>query len=126
MAIYDRQIKIALKKIKQKGMKATWFEIKNETDSNRPYLESDVVKIPHIVDIVIFPKIAESLVEAVIGRIKDIEVPSGTLICYMGAVDFTPSYKDELLTVNNELLRVVKFNIIAPNGRPILYIVEFE
>lgn len=124
MGEYDRQIATAKRLIKKKGQGVTWRSIENGAppDASKPWKTSTSTNLDNLVDIVFLPVSREN--KRFIQALGGTEVSTGFLLGYMAAVDFEPSIKDVVIR-NGEQLEVLNIDIVAPNGDPILYILEF-
>lgn len=123
MAIYDRQIVRAQAQIKRKGVAAIWTQRNVTVNSQEPWKSSVAVDPPtfNVFIVLLTPK---GIANALAHLMKGTSVPMGAPDALMGAVPFTPAIND---TVTVGLLSYVikDFDIVAPNGRPILYKLEF-
>lgn len=124
MAQFDRQIATAIRLIKKYGQVIAWRQTLNEDDIVEPWKEEapDEVtpdKTPSIVFLY-----SDNKAEETLGFMVGSDIPNGTLIGYMGSVDFTPSISDIVIR-DSEVLRIKNINVLSPNGQIILYIIEF-
>ena len=123
MAIYDRQIATALRLIAKYGEMVQWVQVRDVApDPEKPWETGGQVRTSKDVKICFLPITAETMKTVVF--LKGTEVQAGSVMGYMGAVDFEPSAKD-IVNRGGEL-RIENLDCLAPNGRPILYTVVFK
>lgn len=125
MGVYDRQIENAKRQIKQKGQAVTW-RIKSNgapADPSKPWKPSAGTPEDKPVRIVFLPVGLQT--RKFLRYFEGTEIPTGSLSGLMGAVDFEPAIKDVVIR-DGKQLTIRNFDVIAPNGEPILYILEFE
>ena len=60
-----------------------------------------------------------------IAYLRGTEVPTGSVMGLMGAVNFEPSLKDVVIRDGKEL-RLENIDVLSPNGKTILYTVVFK
>lgn len=60
-----------------------------------------------------------------IAYLRGTEVQNGSVMGYMGAVNFEPSLKDVVIRDGKEL-RLENIDVLSPNGQTILYTVVFK
>lgn len=125
MGVYDRQIANAKRQIAEKGQSVTWRVQSNgaPVDSSKPWKPSAGTPDDKTVKIVFLPLDLQT--RKFLSYLKGTEVPTGSLGGLMGAVDFEPKLKDVVIRDGKELV-IRNFDLIAPNGEPILYILEFD
>ena len=124
MSVYDRQIASAIRLIKAKGQTVTWKKTNLVQDSTQPWKTSDPSAAMHSVAIV-FLKPQSDFRNKMNHLLKGTDVPNGGVRGLMGAVDFTPDLTD--VVIRNEVeMRIMNFDVIAPNGDAILYDIEFK
>ncbi len=124
MSRFDRQIASAKRQIKKDGQSVIWRVVKNGEPENpsKPWKPSPSISIDYPVTIAFFPvpRYEKKENQYKIGT----EIPTGFVEGYMASVPFKPSIKD--VVIRNEVeLTLIGFEEIAPNGQPILYILEF-
>lgn len=122
---YDRQIKNTLALIKRKGQTITWRQIVEGSapDPSQPHKTNPSTIINNFVDIVFLPITRQQ--KRSLQYKTNSEVPKGSLMGYMGAVDFEPDLNDIVIRDGKEL-RISNIDITAPDNNPILYMVEFD
>lgn len=125
MGVYDRQIQRAKEQIAKKGQLVTWRSLTNgaPADSSKPWKPSAANENDNPVRIVFLPLNLET--RKFLSYLKGTEVPTGSLGGLMAAVDFEPAIKDVVIR-DGKQLTIRNFDLIAPNGDPILYILEFD
>ena len=124
MGVYDRQIASAKRQIAAKGQDVTWRVLVDgaPADSSKPWKPSQATPDDKPVKIVFLPSTMAN--NQLIKYLKGTEVPTGSLTGLMAAVDFEPKAKDVVVRDGVELV-VESIDLIAPNGEPILYTLEF-
>jgi hypothetical protein len=122
MSIYDRQIATAKRLIKAKGQLVIWAQ----TDSllgSKPWLPGTKTTINHNVSIVFLPQ-SKTFMEF-LRFMKGTDIPVGSMIGLMAAVNFEPKVSDLIIRPNDEL-KIKSINPLAPNGDIIFYQIEIE
>lgn len=124
MGVYDRQIASAKRQIAAKGQDVTWRVLVDGAppDASKPWKPSAATPDDKPVKIVFLPHTTAK--NQLIRYLKGTEVPTGALTGLMAAVDFEPKAKDVVIRDGVELV-VESIDLIAPNGEPILYTLEF-
>lgn len=116
---YGRQIASAKRLIKAKGQLATWREPADATaDPDKPWHSTPTPPADHTVNVVTLPDSRASFA----ALMKGSDVPEGTQLAYMGAVDFEPSVRGTLI-IGGVPYRITSLDPIAPDGTPILWTV---
>jgi len=124
MGVYDRQIASAIRQISAKGQSVTWRKHINGAplDPEKPWNGSALTTEEHIVSILFLPLNLQTKKFA--DYMSNSSIHMGGEGGFMAAVDFEPSIKDEVVR-DGKTLTIENFDLIAPNGDPILYILEF-
>ena len=128
MGAYDRQIATAKRLIAAKGRACVWSQYENAAapDPDKPWKPGASVPTPHNVRIVFLPQTGQN--SAFLRALTGTDIPIGDDFGLMGmSVDFVPTAKAEIYAADGVTpLRVVKgFNLLAPDGEPILYTLYF-
>lgn len=121
MGQFDKQISSASRLIARYGQLVKWRVVRNDTpvDYLQPWKRQEPTSfVEHDVSICFFSE-GDSL-----KYFKDSEVQTGSIVGYMGAVNFEPSLKDVVIR-NNKELRIRSIDALAPNGQNILYTIAF-
>lgn len=123
MGEYDRQVATAKRLIAKKGQDVTWKSLEDgaPSDPSKPWRPSAATSTEHTVKIAFLP--VDRRGDETRRYREGTAVPEGSLLGYMAQVDFTPALKDVIVR-DGEELTVLNFDLIAPNGTPILYILE--
>lgn len=125
MGIYDGQIAAAQRVIKQKGQLVTWVPHDVTTNGAQPWKTTPVTNAPTFPVYIVFLSEGSNVANALFHLLKGTSVPAGAPRGLMGAVTgFTPAVNDTVLR-GTETLVIKAIDIIAPNGTPILYKLEF-
>jgi hypothetical protein len=122
MSIYDRQIATAKRLIKTKGQLIIWSQT-NIVVGTKPWLSSTPTSVNHNVSIVFLPQ-SRTIMEF-FRYLKGTDIPIGSMIGLMAAVDFEPKVSDIIIRPNDEL-KIKSINPLAPNGDIIFYQLEIE
>lgn len=127
MSAYDRQIKQAQRVISRKGQAVTWRKKLVIVDGAEPWKETKPVAPAD--DHNDFPVsivfLRPGRVPAFLSLIVGTDVPQASVRGIMPAVSFVPDLKDTVIRDQVEL-SIKSMNVIAPNGDPILYDIEFN
>lgn len=116
---YGRQIATAKRLISQKGQAATWREPTDATaDPDKPWHSSANAAADHSVEIVVLPDNSARFAALMAGT----DVPEGTQIAYMSAVNFEPTMRGTVI-IDGKPNRVTYLSPLAPDGTPIIWIV---
>lgn len=118
---FDRQIETALRLIKKNGQPVIWRSLKNISSKSEPWKPSGIESVDYSVDICFLPINGRETKE----YLGKTEVITGSVIGYMGKVDFEPSAKDVVMRDGSEL-RIESIDLLSPNGQKILYTVTFK
>lgn len=131
MGVYDLQIKQAQRVIKAKGQLVTWVpQDVSVPDVTKPWKTAQDVAIDgddvtYQVSIVFIPiGSGISPMQALSHLLHGTSVADGAPTGLMGAVPFSPRLNDTVLR-GTETLTVKSIDVLAPNGDPILYTIEF-
>jgi hypothetical protein len=122
MSIYDRQIENAKRLIKAKGQLVIWSQT-NIAIGAKPWLSSIPTSVNHNVSIVFLPQ-SRTMMEF-FRYLKGTDIPIGSMIGLMGAVNFEPKLSDIIIRPNDEL-KIKSISPLAPNGDIIFYQLEIE
>lgn len=122
MAGYERQIAMAKRLIAKKGQLVTWSKNVTVQDTTKPWKTTAGVPVTFAVSMVFLtPKGSlNELVHLLAGS----SVSQGAPNALMAAVPFTPEIGDSVLTSLDTFV-IKAFDIVAPNGDPILYKLKF-
>jgi hypothetical protein len=126
MARFDAQIKTALRLIAKNGQAAKWRIVRDgaPVDSSKPWKPSQpATPVEHDVTICFLPITKE--MRETIAYLRGTEVTTGSVMGYMGAVDFEPSSKDVVIRDGVEM-RIENIDVLSPNGQIILYTAVFK
>ena len=126
MARFDAQIKTALRLIAKNGQAAKWRIVRDgaPVDSSQPWKPTQpATPVEHDVTICFLPINKE--MRETIAYLRGTEVPTGSVMGYMGAVDFEPSSKDVVIRDGVEM-RIENIDVLSPNGQIILYTAVFK
>ena len=116
---YGRHIATAKRLIAQKGQAVTWREPADATpDPDKPWRSTPNAATDHVVNVVTLPDNSARFAALVGGT----DVPEGTQLAYMGAVDFEPTVRGTLI-IAGKAYRVTYLSPLAPDGTPIIWIV---
>ena len=124
MGKYDKDISSAQKDIRDAGQVVTWRKPGAEiADSNEPWNVAADDPVNYTVSILFLPvsRIGQELERKID---KAPESATGNEQGLMGAVLFTPEVNDIVIRGTVEY-RVKTIDVLAPNGEPILYTMEF-
>lgn len=128
MALYDRQIETARRMIEKYGQSVTWRKITEILeDDDKPWEPSEGDEEDSPVDVTVsicfLPMDLQNkkLVQYMTGK----EVATGFLVGLMGEVSFSVDIKDTVVR-GSEVIKIASIDTLAPNGRPILYTIEFQ
>lgn len=124
MSVYDSQIATAKQLIAAKGESVTWREAA-VTVEGQPWKTDAGAPVNHTVTIVFLPP-SSNIADAVAQMMRGTSVPGGGTRGLMAAVDFTPALNGIVIRTDGTKLQVKSFDVIAPNGDPILYKINFE
>jgi hypothetical protein len=123
MAVYTRFIKTALRLIKKYGQIVDWTIPLKQNDNTQPWLKLDglpEIKKPSIAFFTVDKEMKETFRYGEGFR----DVAEGSLIGYMGAVDFEPSLNDSVFR-NGKTLQIKNIDCLNVNGEIVLYTIEF-
>lgn len=126
MGQFDRQVKTALKLIAKNGQAVKWRIVRDgaPVDSSQPWKPTQpATPVEHDVTICFLPINKE--MRETIAYLRGTEVPTGSVMGYMGAVNFEPSLKDVVIRDGKEL-RLENIDVLSPNGQIILYTAVFK
>lgn len=116
---YSKQIASAKRMIKAKGQAATWREPADTTpDPDKPWRSTANAPADHNVNVVTLPDGQARFAALISGT----DVPEGTELAYMAAVDFEPTVRATLIR-DGKAQRITYLTPIAPDGTPIIWIV---
>lgn len=124
MGVYDRQIARAIKQIKKKGQLVIWQQPGLVHNSTQPWRHDDATPPDPIPVSIVFLSPKTTGLNELFHLMQGTSVPDGAPRGLMGAVEFTPAIKDVVIR-GSETLRIKSIDIVAPNGDPILYKLEF-
>lgn len=123
---YERQIATAKRLIAAKGRSCVWSQMGSGTpaDPAKPWKPGEDTPDEYPVNIVFLP---QSQGMAFLRSLGETDVPIGDDFGLMPAVDFVPTQRAEIYAADGvTLLRNVhSFNVLAPDGEPILYTLYF-
>jgi len=121
MAVYTRQVASAKRMIAKYGQFCNWVKpIVEVDDPDSPWNNGAGEPTTYEkIKIVFFPNPKHSLARAQGG-----EVQVGASLAYMAAVNFVPSLEDTIIKADGSHATIVAIDKIAPNGEPILFIIE--
>ena len=121
---YERQIALAQASIAKKGKVVTWIQIVETTpDPSKPW-EKTQVRNEYSVPIVFFPFNLQT--KKMFQMMTGMEVTEGNFYGLMANVPFEPKRKDKVLYKTDDVISLVNFNSLEPDGTPILYTLEFQ
>lgn len=125
MAVYDDDIEMALEMIAESGQLVTWRQINDASpvDPTEPWKPGKTTPTDFDATICFFPVDKDTAKS--FSTVKGSEIPKGCTLGYMGQAPFVPNLKDVVIR-NGKQLRIVDFDVIAPNGEIILYTVIFQ
>lgn len=120
---YTRQIKSALKKIKEKGQVVVWRQVTREVDVSQPWKPEDQLVAEYTVELVVIPdKFEKSFVTSFK---KDTLIPEGYSLAFMGQQVFEPRLND-IAVINGIERKVGYIDTIGPDGQSILHKIGLE
>lgn len=123
MGQYDRSIAQATRMIKKYGQLVTWIQQGIQVSPAEPWKDMGIDPETFPVFIVFLtPK--GRLSNELFHLMQGTTVPEGAPTGLMAKVPFTPALNDKVLR-GTETLNVKSMDIVAPNGEPILYKLEF-
>lgn len=122
MARFDRQIETAIRLIKKNGQKVIWRQTAKPSDTLEPWKQQDAASIDKDAIICFLPVDKET--REFLTYIRGTDVPMGSELGLMGAVDFEPSIEDVVLR-DGKTYRIKHIDLLSPNGQKILYTIEF-
>ncbi|AJD83166.1 head-tail joining protein [Paracoccus phage vB_PmaS-R3] len=124
---YERQIATAKRLIAAKGRSCVWSQMGSGTpgDPSKPWKPGEATPDTFPVNIVFLPESQTTL--AFLRTLGDTDIAVGEDYGLMPAVDFVPTQRAEIYAADGvTLLRnVLRYNVLAPDGDPILYTVHF-
>ena len=129
MGVFDRQIATAQRLIRRNG-RLVYFRVSTPgapIDPNKPWILGDPTSVIHSVPMVLLPR--DIRTERFMAALAGTDTVTGSDYGLMGAVPFTVEpnqhiYSDQAAT--NVLRTIRNFDLLAPNGDPILYTIQFE
>lgn len=129
MGIYDRQILTAKRLLFRNGQSVTWREpaapITAPTGPAQPWKPTAGIPTDYPdTRIAFFPNTKEN--RETLHYSNDTDIPAGSEIGLMGAVDFNPTLKGIVIRPDGQQLRVKSISPIKPNGEIILYTIDFD
>lgn len=123
---YARQIATAKRLIAAKGRSCVWSQMGSGTPSDpaKPWKPGEAVPDTYDVSIVFLPLGANA---AFLRSLGETDIPVGDDYGLMAAVDFVPTQRAEIYAADGVTLlrKVLRYNVLAPDGDPILYTVYF-
>lgn len=122
---FDWAIELAKELIDDNGQEVTW-RVNREVapfDPSRPWERDPAAPIEHTVRIVFLPQSREN--RELIRAMRGSEVPTGRVMGLMAAGPFEPTLKDTVVR-DGKTLAIECIDVLAPNGPPILYTLEFK
>lgn len=119
MGVFDRQIATAKRLIAKNGQNVKWLIVSNDspTDAAKPW-QVESSKIEKTVRIAFLPVSLQG--SKTKHYSQNGEIHEGSVLAYMGAVDFEPSLKD-LIVRDGKNFRILDIDKLSPNGEVILY-----
>ena len=126
MGAYDSQIATAKRLIAAKGELCLWAASAPATaaDPDQPWLTvAGAAPAPVEVRIVMLP--ASRQYRELLRFLKGTEVVGGGAYGLMAAVSFDPAKTGIVTRKNGTKLSIESIDLLAPNGDPILYTIEF-
>jgi hypothetical protein len=123
MGVYDRQIAQAKRMIKAKGKRVTWTKHDATQDVNKPW-KTTSAGTPTTYPVYVVFTSPGAFLQALVHMVAGTSVPTGAPDAIMAAVPFTPEENDSISS-DGEIFVIKDFNIVAPNGEPILYKLVF-
>lgn len=121
---YQRQINRAQASIAKKGKVVTWIQIVEMiTNPSNPW-EKTQVRNEYPVSIVFFPFNLQT--KKMFQMMTGMEVTEGNFYGLMANVPFEPKRKDKVLYKIGDVISLVNFNSLEPDGTPIFYTLEFQ
>lgn len=123
---YTDEIQTVLELIAEYGKPVTWRQLAVDPEENvsEPWKQTDIDPIEYSVNIVFLP-VNRIGFESLRPIQSAPDVVLGNTIGYMGAYSFEPAKKD-LIVDGSRTLRIRNITTIAPDGTPILYIIELD
>lgn len=116
--MYEKQIATAQRLIKKFGQSVTWRILQNVVDPAKPWNVTELPGIDKTVHICFLPTDRAGFES--LGLKRPADLPTTAVLALMGAVDFAPTLKDVVIR-NGQMLTIDYIDILAPNGKPILY-----
>lgn len=124
VSVYAQDIKQAKAMIKQAGQLVTWRKLVR-TDNNAQHWKATVAPQDFQVYI-FFPRKGSNALNALQRLLKGTEVTDGAPTGLMAAVPgFVPEVTDKVLR-GNVAMAIASIDVLAPDGNPILYFIEFK
>lgn len=128
MGVYDRQIATAKRQIAAKGSSCVWSQMGQGTlaDPNKPWIPSEATPGEHSVRILFLPYSTQT--QAFLRSLGETDIKVGEDYGLMASVGFTPTQRAEIYAEDGTTLlrKVSSYNLLAPDGTPILYTLRFE
>jgi hypothetical protein len=124
MARFDRQIATALRLIQKNGQQVAWRQSQSQPDPAEPFKVIPAERSEHSPFVCFLPVNKENREVFALLR-GTANVVTGAELGLMGAVDFAPSVKDKVIR-DGKALDIKSIDVLRPNGRPILYTIEFS
>lgn len=127
MERFDRQIKTAQRLIKKNGQAVVWVEKGSTSGVNPPnaWRGADAAaNVRHEGVMICFVPIESKEDLAAFRFMHESDVQVGSTFGLMGAVPFNPT-ANHYIERDGEILNIRKLDCLKPNGKPILYLVEF-
>jgi hypothetical protein len=122
MGIYDRQIKVAKRLISQKGQLVVWRSFVDGVKT-LDWIPTIPTYNDYNVSIVFLPH--TRMFMEFLRYMKGTDIPVGSLVGLMSAVNFVPSIRD-IIVRPNDILTIKAISPLAPNGDIIFYTLELE
>lgn len=128
---FARQIASALRLIAKNGLVCSWVKQNVAVSGGQPWKLTQVANPPTFQVSIVFLSSGSSFLNALSHLINGTSIPTGAPRGLMGAVPFIPEVTDKLIWIpptggGNQTLIVKGIDPVAPNGRPILYKIDFE
>lgn len=125
MALFDRQIKTALRLIKKNGQLVNWTSQSAESlpDPTKPWLPVGISPVIYTPPVCFLPLDLQG--KEFLSSITGNEVVTGMFYGLMGNVAFVPKITD-VVTRDGVVLDISSIDLLSPNGQKILYTIIFN
>lgn len=124
MGTYDRQKALATRLIKKKGQLVVWQRQGLVQNSTTPWKHDTSTPPAPIPVFIVFLSPKTTGLNELFHLMQGTSVPDGAPRGLMASVSFIPAIDDTVIR-GTDTLRIKSMDIVAPDGDPILYKLEF-